>query len=358
MQRNLSIIALVYLVGLLFVVGCTPEALTDKNAFQNPLLESGADPWAIYHDGLYYYIKSDQSSFTLMKTKDITDLRNAQKKVIWDAPKNTDHSNALWAPEIHNIDGVWYIYYAADNGDHLNHRMFVLENKEKDPFDGTFTHKSRLKTDPNDNWAIDGSIFKHKNQLYFIFSGWETPKVTVETQRIYIAKMSNPWTISSNRVLLNTPEYDWEKMYDYSGTWNESYPIYVNEGPQILTHGNKVHLVYSCSGCWTPYYKLGMLTTTTDSDLMDLKSWIKSEKPVFQQSIKNNVYATGHNSFFKSPDGKEDWILYHANDNPGDGCGTTRSPRAQKIEWDNQGFPIFGEPIPTSQKIRKPSGIR
>jgi GH43 family beta-xylosidase len=38
---------------------------------------------------------------------------------------------------------------------------------------------------------------------------------------------------------------------------------------------------------------------------------------VFQTSEENGVYAPGHNSFFTSPDGKEDWILYHANTKPG-----------------------------------------
>jgi GH43 family beta-xylosidase len=87
----------------------------------------------------------------------------------------------------------------------------------------------------------------------------------------------------------------------------------VNEGPEILTHGDKMFLVYSASGCWTEYYALGMLTTSIDSNLLDAASWKKSTQPVFQSSPAAHAYGTGHNSFFKSPDGKEDWILYHAN---------------------------------------------
>src|SRR5690606_4254837 len=88
---------------------------TDKT-FTNPLLPSGPDPWAIYHEGNYYYIKSGGGGIILMRTPDITDLQNAEKKVIWKAPETDDHSREIWAPEIHNINDNWYIYVAADDG--------------------------------------------------------------------------------------------------------------------------------------------------------------------------------------------------------------------------------------------------
>ena len=108
---------------------------------------------------------------------------------------------------------------------------------------------------------------------------------------------------------------------------------------------DKLFIVYSASGCWTDFYALGVLTASADGDLMDAASWKKSAQPVFKQSLENKVFAPGHNSFFKSPDGKEDWILYHANSEPGQGCGKHRSPRAQKFTWNADGTPFFGEPV-------------
>ncbi len=344
-------------------MGCNssvpPEESAEVSAdstFTNPLLSSGADPWAIFHEGNYYYIKSEASQIILMKTPDITDLEHAKKQTIWTPPAGTDHSKNVWAPEIHHIDDNWYVYVAADDGDNRNHRMFVLENTAPDPFTGSFDMKARIKTDAEDNWAIDGSVFEHQDTLYFVWSGWEKPKVDVETQRIYIARMSNPWTISSDRVQLSKPELPWERNWDYPDAWTPESPVYVNEGPQMLKHGDKLHIIYSASGCWTPYYTLGRLTTDKNSNLLDPKSWTKSPEPVFQQSPENGVYGTGHNSFFKSPDGTEDWILYHANDNPADGCSDKRSPRAQQIRWTAEGMPDFGVPVPTSQPLKKPSG--
>ena len=351
------ILLILLLVGTGFFTGCIQQSDRNLQTFTNPLLESGPDPWAFFKDGYYYYIKSQQGTagLVLLKTRDITALDQAERKVIWTAPEGTDHSNSLWAPEIHYLQGAWYIYYAADDGNHHNHRLFVLENKNRDPFEGKFDMKARIVTDPGDNWAIDGSPFEHKGQLYLLWSGWESPKVDVETARIYIARMSNPWTVSSDRVQLSEPEYEWERNWDYP-VGRKGHAIYVNEGPQILKHGKKMHLVYSCSGCWTPDYALGILTSHIDSDPMDPDSWVKSPEPAFQQSPENGVYATGHNCFIKSPDGKEDWIIYHANDHPDDGGGWTRSPRAQKITWLKNDRPDFGIALPTSQLITKPSG--
>jgi GH43 family beta-xylosidase len=230
----------------------------------------------------------------------------------------------------------------------------VLENAAADPTQGKWILKGKLET-PEDKWSIDGSVFESGGKLYLIWSGWEGD--TNGQQNIYLAAMSNPWTVTGRRVLLSQPELDWETHGDLSNP-NDVPHVNVNEGPQILEHGNKRFLIYSASGCWTDYYALGMLSASIDSDPMDPASWTKSAKPVFKQSPANGVYAPGHNSFFTSPDGKEDWILYHANDKPGQGCGKWRSPRAQPFSWKPDGTPDFGEPLPTDKPLPAPGSSR
>ena len=328
--------------------------------YVNPLFQKVPDPWALFHEGTYYYMHTVQDSLVLWKTTDVTDVKNAPRKTVW-IPTELSNKYHLWAPEIHNIDGKWYIYYAADDGNTDNHQMYVLENVNRDPFDGEFVMKGRISTDKDNNWAIDGSVFQNKGELYMVWSGWQTRRVDTETQCIYIARMENPWTLGSERVLISKPELEWERHHKNENGWNPSYDIFVNEGPQPLLSpkGKYVHIAYSASGVWTPYYALGMLTASTDSDMLDPKSWSKSQQPVFKQSPENGVYGTGHNSFFPSPDGTEWYILYHARDTQVDpeGAGDTRSPRAQKFVWLENDYPDFGTPLPTTARLNKPSGI-
>ncbi|MDE5941093.1 MAG: family 43 glycosylhydrolase, partial [Muribaculaceae bacterium] len=231
----------------------------------------------------------------------------------------------------------------------------------EDPFEGEFAMKGRISTDPDNNWAIDASILQHNGKCYMVWSGWQKRRVDTETQCIYIAEMENPWTLSSERVLISKPELEWERHYLNENGWNPPYTIYVNEGPQPLVDpsGRYIHIAYSASGCWTPHYALGLLTATTDSDLLDPSSWKKADKPLFRQNPENSVYGTGHNSFFQSPDGKEHYILYHARDTETDppGRGDARTPRMQPFEWNN-GYPVFGTPLPVTAELPKPSGTR
>ncbi len=189
--------------------------------------------------------------------------------------------------------------------------------------------------------------------MYLIWSGWKGD-INGE-QDIFIAKMKNPWTVEGKRILLSEPSYPWEKIGDLNNP-NDVSHVNVNEGPEVLAHDNKLFLIYSASGCWTDTYALGMLTASASADIMKASSWTKTDHPVFKQSPENKVYGTGHNSFFKSPDGKEDYILYHANSEPGQGCGAHRSPRAQKFAWNADGSPNFGEPAAAGVELPVPSG--
>jgi len=320
--------------------------------FKNPLLPSGADPWSIYKDGYYYYTHSMQNKLVIWKTKSLADLKTAEKKTIFVPPAGTAYSKELWAPEIHFIAGKWYVYFAADDGQNKNHRMYVLENSAKDPLKGSWVFKGKVADETN-KWAIDGSVFNYQNQLYMVWAGWEGD--INKKQEIFIAKMKNPWTIEGKRHKISSPQFDWEKHGDLNDPGNPPH-VDVNEGPQILINKGKVFLIYSASGCWTDYYALGMLTLK-GKDLLQANAWEKSKQPVFKQSPENGVYAPGHNSFFKSPDGKEDWILYHANSAPGQGCGEHRSPRAQKFTWNADGSPNFGIPVKAEQELAIPSQI-
>ena len=321
-----------------------------QKTFTNPLLPSGADPYSTYHNGYYYYTHTVGDRLMLWKTKSLADLKNAESKLIWTPTGGTDWSKDIWAPEFHFINNKWYAYFAADGGHNNGHRMYVLENASEDPFKGTWEFKGKV-TAAIDRWAIDGNVFFYNKQQYMIWSGWEGESNS--QQNIYIAKMSNPWTIEGNRVLLSQPTYNWEMQGDLNDAVNPPH-VNVNEGPQFLQHGKDVFIIYSASGCWTDFYALGMLRLT-GNDPMVPQNWTKSEQPVFAKNEANSVYAPGHNSFFKSPDGKEDWILFHANDNPGEGCGNKRSPRMQKISWNKNGTPNLGTPVSNTEVLKVPS---
>lgn len=339
-----------FVVSLLFLF--FPSCHPAKETFRNPLLSQGADPWCIYKNGYYYYTNTTGNNITIWKTGSIAKLSSAEKKIVFTTPSAGPYSHDIWAPEIHYLNGKWYIYFAADSGNNVSHRLWVLENDSKDPFEGSWSLKGKLTT-PDDKWSIDGTVYEQNGKMYLLWSGWDSD--INGQQNIYIASMNSPWSVEGKRVKLSSPIFNWEKNGDLNSPDDVPH-VNVNEGPQILHHNGKLFLIYSASGCWTDQYALGMLSTADTSNLMDSLSWNKESRPVFTQNPEQGVYAPGHNSFFTSPDNKENWILYHANSKPGQGCGKQRAPRAQPFTFSKDGIPYFGKPVSNKARIKIPSG--
>jgi GH43 family beta-xylosidase len=336
------------------------HAAVAQETFTNPLLPSGPDPWVTFRNGFYYYMNTTGSGLTIWKTSSIAALDTAEKKTVWRAPAEGPYSREIWAPELHFLRGKWYIYFAADAGRNESHRIWVLENASADPLEGEWQMKGKV-ADPTDRWAIDATVFEHQSRLFMAWSGWESD-VNI-AQNIYIAELSDPWTVKGSRVRISTPDYPWEKIGDLKpAVHSERNPadplnpihVEVNEGPEFLRRGDRIFLVYSAGGCWTDYYSLGMLTASASADLLNPASWKKSPAPVFWPSPAAKAFGTGHHSFFKSPDGTEDWFIYHANPEPGQGCGRRRSPRAQPLHWNADGTPDFGRPVPLGTPLPVP----
>ena len=346
MRRKQSLAAVLscsLLMFGIFTVGGTPEsaaAATVSNFF-NVINQDGADPWVYKHtDGNYYMTKTTGNNITLWRSKTLTGLDAGDSKVVFTPPATGPNSQDIWAPELHWINNAWYLYYAADDGVNDNHRMYVLRNTSADPMSGTWTDLGKIYDASNDRWAIDGTVLDLNGKLYFIWSGW--PGTTNTTQNLYIAPMDTPSHISGSRVQISAPTYSWETVGSPT----------VNEGPEVIVHNGVISLVYSASGSWTDSYCLGLLMASTTSDLLNPASWTKRSTPVFQSG--NGIYGPGHASFTTSPNGTEDWIVYHAARYQG--AGWTRNIRTQRFTWNADNTPNFGTPAAPNSPIAIPAG--
>lgn len=321
-----------------------PVATVDTvGKFRNPILTPGPDPWVTYRAGFYYVMHTTGNNLRIYKTAAMSRLSAARPVTVWTPPATGPNSRDIWAPELFSVNGKWYIYYAADNnGVDATHRMFVLENEAADPTTGTWVDRGQLNL-PGDRWAIDGTLLQLNGQLYYAWSGWENS--VGGPQNLYICKLTNPYTAEGPRVQLSAPELAWERQ-----------GFGVNEGPEFLVHTNRVFLIYSASFCGTDLYTLGQLSADVGANLLNAAAWTKSPNPVFGPNAGNSTFGTGHNSFFATPDGKENWLVYHANPAPGQGCADFRSVRMQPFTWKADGSPDFGTPATLTDYLKRPAG--
>jgi GH43 family beta-xylosidase len=301
----------------------------------NVLISDGADPWVLYYEGSYFYCTrnelGDRKKILVSKFDSLTDLATAPLVEVWPRAQTAIPEYVeVWAPELQIIDGKPYIYATLYKGNTVDgegpkERIHCFEGTSTDPQD-EYVYKNPLLA-ATDRWSIDGSVIDIKGRRYFIWSGWEG--TTNHSQNIYIAEMSNPWTLISDRVCISRPELPWEKV---------GYP-YINEGPQALLHDDKIFIIYSASGSWTDDYCLGQLTYV-GGDPLDDASWRKEPEPVFQKT--DSIFGVGHCCFVKDAEGR-DWILYHAA--RASGAAWARQVRAKVFTWHEDGSPDFGTPV-------------
>lgn len=290
-------------------------------------LGGGCDPWFYEQGGKYYHCYSVGNGVGVKCADSLAELWNTPGRTVYTGPGGTEYSSDYWAPELHFIDGRWYIYVCADDGANEHHRMYVLSS---DTPDGEYVMEGKI-SDKTDRWAIDGTVMQYKGELWFIWSGWEGE--TDGGQNLYIAHMSSPLEIDSDRVLISSPFYSWER---------KGMPI--NEGPAVLYHEDRVFLVYSASGSWTDDYCLGMLTLTGNPG--SRSGWTKSPVPLLEKG--ETAYGPGHCSFVSS--GGADYIVYHANIDSGTGWNA-RSIQLQPVSY-RFGLPVIGTPAKQGDAVR------
>jgi GH43 family beta-xylosidase len=323
------------------------EVSGSGGTFVNPICEQ-ADPWIVQDGGHYLACFAEGNRGITVQISDrLTVL--GPKHVVWTAPETGPASREVWAPELHHLGGHWYVYFAADDGENRNHREWALQSAGDDPL-GPYTLHGPLYTgdDPgmaaSNRWAIDMTILELNRRLYAIWSGWQDDR---DVQYLYIAPMKDPVTMAAPRVrICANDDYLWEHVDEHMEGRG------LNEAPEVLQHDGRTFLVYSCSGSWQPSYKIGMLELRSGGDPLDPADWKKFSKPVFESS--ESTFGVGHNSFVKSPDGSEDWIVYHAKWSRSQGW--QRTVFVQPFHWNADGTPDFGTPVAAGQPLPLPAG--
>ena len=306
--------------------------------YNKPWILQRADPYVYRHtDGTYYFTASVPAydGIVLRRSDTLAGLADAPETEVWHKHESGIMSCHIWAPELHYIDGAWYIYYAGgDKDDVWQIRPYVLECKDEDPITGTWTEKGKMGRADDDEFSfmafsLDGTVFENKGRWYYIWA--EKVGVGKQVSNLYIGELETPYKLKTVQVLLTTPDYDWERV----GFW-------VNEGPAVIKRDGKIFMTYSASETGVAYC-MGMMTADENADLLDPLSWRKERYPVLCSDEAAGIYGPGHNCFTVDEEGNM-ILVYHARTeteivgNPL--YNPNRHAMLMKVEW-KEGRPVF-----------------
>jgi GH43 family beta-xylosidase len=305
------------------------------NSWHNPIVEQRADPHLSLIGGRYWFTASVPSydAIEIRASDRIAGLAAASGTIIWRAHESGPASFHVWAPELHRIDGHWYVYFAASERDDIwKLRIYVLECLGQDPLHDAWVERGQIVT-PEEGFSLDATPFEHAGRRYLCWAQKSPPTES----NLYLAELANPWTLAGAPVCISRPELDWERI-----------GFRVNEGPALLRRNGRIFIAYSAAAT-DANYCMGLLWAEEKADLLDPASWHKSFSPVFKTDESVSQFGPGHNSFTTTPDGKTDLLVYHARnyrDIVGDPLNDpNRHARVQAFTWRADGFPDFGTPV-------------
>lgn len=308
--------------------------------YDKPWIEKRADPY-VYRDtdGTYYFTASlpKFDGIAIRKSHTLRGLADAREVRIWNRHASGPMSFNIWAPELHKLDGSWYIYFAASEQEDIwKLRPYVLSCHDADPVTGTWTECGPMQCAADDPFSfrafsLDATVFENRADRYFVWA--EKVGVGKQISNLYIARMASPVKLATVQELLSTPDYSWERH----GFW-------VNEGPAVLHHDGKIYLTFSASDT-SAAYCMGLLCADEDADLLDPASWHKEPLPVMRTDEKTGLYGPGHNSFTQDDMDGSTVCVFHARTGESSAADPlydgARHAYLLHVAFEEDGKPVF-----------------
>jgi arabinan endo-1,5-alpha-L-arabinosidase len=250
------------------------------------------------------------------------------------ARKAIPGTDEMWAPDLHYVNGQYYLYYAVSTFGSNRSAIGLFTSPTLDPtspqyrwIDHGLVVMSRAEDDFN---AIDPNHFidrqgRHWLALGSFWSGIKLFQLDPKSGKLLNPK-SKPFSIARRLAPAGAAA-----------------PV---EAPYIFSHGGYYYLLvsydYCCKGVNSTYYTAigrskdvrGPYLGEDGSRLMDGRGTVilKADLPE-----KERFRGPGHAAHLS--DGGKDYIIYHAYDKDHDGASTLRiSP----IRWTADGWPRAG----------------
>jgi GH43 family beta-xylosidase len=321
-----------------------------QSVFQYPFIEERADPFITFNpdDGHYYatgsyYPESEPSTWTeqamqhidydritLRRARTLAELPLAQEHDVW-IPRGEDgFVPVLWAPELHKIQGSWYILVGAgqaDSGRRMCTTMVLVK------YNGTAEDMQQGGMLKRSNWqpkalqsspcGFDMTYAEVNGTGYYIWPNH---------CRLHIQQVDplDPHRLTGEAVVIKSLEWPFEYgKHNIEGTDQG-----IVEGAAVLAYGDKLYLSYA-GATVDKYYCTAVMTAAAGADPMDPASWTHPAYAALCTEDVLNVAGIrphcgpGHNSFTLDEVGNP-VNVYHARPVPdpheGRGAGGLHDP--------------------------------
>ncbi len=295
-----------------------PNDLFAARTYTNPVYTgSMPDPFVLQYQGVYYAFgttggerKGDGRIFTLLRSTNLVDWQELGGAL---TPPTSDTAYQYWAPEVAYHDGMFFLYYSMGGKEEEKFELRVAKSRHpQGPYIDTGV---KLLDCDNNRFTIDAHPFRDDDGHWYLFyarnfldtEGGVHPGTALVVDRLVgmtklagecrtVLRARHPWTLyqANRRMEIYGKTFDWHTI----------------EGAFVRKHQGRYYCFYSGSNYQTANYGVdyavaGKVTGPYTG---------QGSEPRVLRGVPGKVRGPGHHSIVKGPDGKTDYIVYHAWD--------------------------------------------
>ena len=253
------------------------------------------DPYVVEHDGEYYMYSStnegqggdafpkDKLQMIVYKSYDLVNWSEPKAVFTYTPSLRSKLVTELWAPEVHLVNGVYYMFYTAEErtcvATSTSPRGPFVQREQKPLIDGYKNIDNTLFIDD------DGTPY-----MFYVRVG--------RPFKICLAELNDDLQSIKNEcvAVCITPTQSWEKRQGR-----------VNEGPSVIKHKGIYYMLYSGNGYKSQEYGVGYATAKSIKG-----PWRKSqENPILQ--LPGDLVGVGHGAPFYDKRGPLHYVFHAHN---------------------------------------------
>jgi len=331
-------------LGLLsFLRRAQAAAPAPPRTYTNPVRPGNfPDPFVLRHEGVYYAFgttgedrtKPDGRIFTVLTSRNLVDWKPAGGAL---TPPAGSEKAQFWAPEVVYHQGTFYMYYSMGGGAvgaTVGHRLHVATSRTPagpykqvallDVPESKFTIDAHPYQDTDGQWYLFyARDFIDSDNGYYPGTGLAVDKL-IDMTRLAgesrtVMRARHPWTLFEAKRLM--PLYD-------NRTFAQWHTL---EGPFLRRHEGKYYCFYSGANFLTDRY--GVDYCVADSILGPYSDAGAENGARVLHQVPGKVRGPGHHSHIMGPDGKTEYLVYHA----WNAKMTERQLCIDKLAWTPQG---------------------
>lgn len=325
--------------------------------YTNPVVARDfPDPFVLRHEGKYYAFGTtgrhrtpDGRVFAVLTSTNLVDWQPAAGALT--PPAGSDEAD-FWAPEVVLHAGTFYMYYSRGGGAiaaTVGHQLHVATSSRPG---GPYTEIAALSV-PESQFTIDAHPFQDTDGQWYLFyardfvdtddgyypgTGLAVDRLVGMTQLAHeartVLRARHQWTLfEANRVM---PLYG-------NRTFAQWHTL---EGPFVRRHAGRYYCFFSGANFLTDRY--GVDYCVAEQVLGPYVDSGSAAGARVLHSVPGHVRGPGHHSHVLSPDGRTEYLAYHA----WNAAMTERRLCIDKLAWTGQGPRCLG-PTFTPQPLPK-----